>query len=271
GLLFKIGAVPFHMWTPDVYQGSPTPVTAFMAICTKLAAVVALLRVLYVALSGAQWDWQLMISVIAVLTIVVGTILAVTQTDMKRMLAYSSVSHAGFILVALCGVTVGASGSSVSAILFYLAAYGLATLGAFAIVMSVRKDSSEATAIADWAGIGRKNPFFGVAFSVFLMSFAGLPLTAGFIGKVGVFMAAWKGGYFWLVIIAVLLSVVAAFFYMRVIVVMFAQEPVAGVDVVTPGMHAQIPVIVGFVATLVLGLWPAPVLDLVNKAAIFLF
>lgn len=273
GLLFKVGAVPFHSWTPDVYTGAPTPVTGFMAICTKLAAVGATLRVFYVALGGERWSWQPLLAVIAVATMVVGVVLALTQTDIKRMLAYSSIAHAGFILTAVVGANAGtptASLTSVGSILFYLAAYGFATIGAFAIVTMVRNNVGEVNSIDGWSGLGRKNPLLAGLFAFFLLSFAGIPLTGGFIGKWAVFVSAWRGGFAWLVVVAVLMSLVAAYFYLRVIVVMFfgaeAPEVVAG----EASAFTWIPVGIGALATLVLGLAPGQLLDLASLAGTFL-
>ncbi len=277
GVLFKVGAVPFHMWTPDVYQGSPTPVTGFMAVCTKIAAVGGLLRLFYVALGGARWDWQLLVAVIAVLTIVVGSVIAVVQTDIKRMLAYSSIAHGGFILTAVVGTYTAQTGlqegyvGSVGAILFYLLAYGFATLGAFAIVTLVRNPAGgEATALSAWAGLGRKAPVLAAVFGLFLLSFAGIPLTGGFIGKFSVFEAAWEGGFWWLVVISVVMSVVAAFFYTRVIVLMFFSEPAEGTVVGQASWLTWVPITVGAVATIVLGIVPGGVLELAAGAAGFL-
>lgn len=277
GVLFKIGAVPFHMWTPDVYQGSPTPVTGFMAVCTKIAAVGGLLRLFYVALGGARWDWQLMIAVIAVLTIVVGSLIAVVQTDIKRLLAYSSIAHGGFILTAVVGTYTAQTGlpdgyvGSVGAVLFYLLAYGFATLGAFGIVTLVRNPAgAEATGLAAWAGLGRRSPVLAGVFGLFLLSFAGIPLTGGFIGKFSVFEAAWEGGFWWLVVVSVVMSVVAAFFYTRVIVVMFFSEPAQDTVVGQASWLTWVPITVGAVATLVLGIVPGGVLELAAGAAGFL-
>lgn len=283
GLLFKIGAVPFHSWTPDVYQGAPTPVTAFMAACTKIAAVGAMLRFFYVALGGAKWEWAPLLSVIALLTMLVGSVLAITQTDIKRMLAYSSIAHAGFILTGALGANSFGSGlrvgqlPSVSAILFYLAAYGFATMGAFAIVTMIRREGAEASTIASWAGMGRRRPFLGLTFALFLLSFAGIPLTAGFMGKWAVFVSAWQGGYPWLVVVAVLMSLVAAFFYVRVILIIFfghgEDADAAGVELGLVGRASWltwVPVVVGLCATLAMGIYPQPVLDLVERAGIFL-
>lgn len=277
GLLFKVGAVPFHSWTPDVYTGSPTPVTAFMAICTKFAAVVALMRVLYVALGGARWDWQPLLAGVAVLTMVVGALMAITQTDVKRMLAYSSVAHAGFVLVAVVGASTAASGllpggvGSTGAVLFYLASYGMATLGAFALVTTVRKAGGEATSLGAWQGIGRSNPAIGAAMTLFLLSFAGIPPTAGFVGKLMAFTAAWKGGYGWLVAVAVVMSLVAAFFYVRMVVVMFFRERTdEEVEVVNPSWMTWLVVGLGALGSLVFGVWAQPLLHLAEKASVFL-
>jgi NADH-quinone oxidoreductase subunit N len=277
GLLFKFGAVPFHSWTPDVYAGAPTPVTGFMASCTKIAAIGALLRVFYVGLGADRWDWQPLMAIVAVLTMAVGSVLAITQTEIKRMLAYSSIAHAGFLMVALVGASQAATGSpvgsltSVSAVMFYLVAYGAATIGAFALLTTVRDSGGEATLLASWTGLGRRSPAVGLAFSVFLLSFAGIPLTSGFIGKWAVFASAWFGGAQWLVVIAVVMSVIAAFFYIRVIVLMFFSDPVTvAPEVVRPGWTTLTAVGVGVVATVALGIFPGPLLDLAQTAGEFL-
>lgn len=273
GLLFKIGAVPFHGWTPDVYQGAPTPVTAFMAAGTKAAAFIAFLRVFFVGFGGVSWDWRPMIWVIAVLTMVVGALVSIAQTDVKRMLAYSSVAHAGFLLVGFAGAYVGGDGriTSVSSILFYLTVYGVASIGAFAIVTVVRDGSGEATHLARWAGLGKESPFLAGAFALFMLSFAGIPLTSGFIGKWSVFSAAWSGGYWPLVVAGVLVSAVAAYFYVRVIVLMFFTDPGedAGPAVAVPGAVTTVVIAATAAATVVLGIVPGPVLDLAQHAGAF--
>ena len=276
GLLFKVGAAPFHSWTPDVYQGAPTSVTAFMAACTKVAAFGALLRLFYVAFGAARWDWTLMIGIVAVLTMLVGCVLAITQTDIKRMLAYSSISHAGFILVGFVGLhTVSGFGgselSSLQAVLFYLVTYGFMTIGAFAVVTVVRDAGGEATHLSRWAGLGKEAPIVAGVFAFFLLSMAGIPLTAGFAGKWAVFTSAVSGGAWPLVVVAVVLSAVAAFFYARVIVVMFFSEPVGeGPVVMSPGIMTTIVIAVGFAATVILGIFPGPVLDLAATAGQFI-
>lgn len=273
GLLFKIGAVPFHNWVPDVYVGAPTPVTGFMAISTKLAAVGATVRFFFVALGADRWSWQPLFAAIAVITMVVGVVLALTQTDIKRLLAYSSVSHAGFILVAVVGATVATghnASSSVASIIFYLLAYGFATLAAFGVVTMVRDAAGEVHDIAGWAGLGRKNPLVAGAFAVLMLSFAGIPLTGGFIGKWEVFAAAWEGGYAWLVVVGVIASLIAAYVYLKVIVLMFFAEPADGVVVAKSSALTLIPVGIGAIASIYLGVFPGPVMDVVTAASIFL-
>ncbi|WP_344153456.1 NADH-quinone oxidoreductase subunit NuoN [Nocardioides koreensis] len=279
GLLFKVGAAPFQAWTPDVYQGAPTAVTAFMAACTKIAAFGAMLRLLYVAFGSDRWTWQPMLWVVAVLTMVVGAVLAVVQTDVKRMLAYSSVAHTGFLLTGVLGVQSASemtSGevTSLQAVLFYLTTYGFAMIGAFAVVTLVRDSGGEATQFARWAGIGRRSPLMGALFAFFLLSMAGIPLTAGFIGKWAVFTVALAAGAWPVVIAAVLCSIVAVFFYVRVIVLMFFVDGdgVAGGEVAAvtrPSLLTSGTIGVGVLATLVLGVVPGPVLTLAAHAGQF--
>jgi proton-translocating NADH-quinone oxidoreductase chain N len=268
GLLFKIGAVPFQSWKPDVYQGAPTPVTALMASCTVVSAFGALLRVFYVAFGNLTWDWRPAMWTIAILTMVVGAIIAITQTDVKRLLAYSSIAHAGFILTAVIAASVAGLSSS----LFYLATYGFTTVGAFAVITLVRDPGGEADHLSCWAGLGKRSPLVAGIFAFFLLAFAGIPLTSGFTGKFAVFQAAVAGGATPLVIVGVLASAIAAFFYVRVIVLMFFSEPVAdGPEVVVPSVFTGTAVGLGAAATLVLGIVPQPVLNLANHAATQLF
>ncbi|MFF1377010.1 NADH-quinone oxidoreductase subunit NuoN [Streptomyces sp. NPDC058308] len=266
GLLFKVGAVPFHMWTPDVYQGAPTPVTGFMAAATKVAAFGALLRLLYVVLPGLRWDWRPVMWGIAVITMLGGAIIAITQTDIKRLLAYSSIAHAGFILAGVIATTP----DGISSVLFYLAAYSFVTIGAFAVVTLVRDAGGEATHLSKWAGLGRRSPLVAAAFAVFLLAFAGIPLTSGFAGKFAVFKAAAEGGAGPLVVVGVLSSAIAAFFYIRVIVLMFFSEPKAdGPTVAVPSPLTMSAIGVGVAVTLVLGVAPQYFLDLANQAGVF--
>ncbi|MDX6758325.1 NADH-quinone oxidoreductase subunit NuoN [Streptomyces sp. F8] len=266
GLLFKVGAVPFHMWTPDVYQGAPTPVTGFMAAATKVAAFGALLRLLYVVLPGLRWDWRPVMWAVAIVTMLAGAVIAVTQTDVKRLLAYSSVAHAGFILAGV----IATSAEGVQSVLFYLAAYSFVTIGAFAVVTLVRDAGGEATHLSKWAGLGRRSPLTAAVFAVFLLAFAGIPLTSGFTGKFAVFSAAAEGGAGALVVIGVLSSAIAAFFYIRVIVLMFFSEPKAdGPTVAVPSPLTMTTIAVGVAVTLVLGLAPQYFLELAGQASTF--
>ncbi len=266
GLLFKVGAVPFQAWTPDVYQGSPTPVTALMAAGTKIAAFGAMLRVFYVGFGRSQWDWRPMMWAVAILTMVLGAVLAVTQTDVKRMLAYSSIAHTGFILVGLIAINRdGLSGS-----LFYLFTYGFTTIASFAVVGLVRDSSGEATHLSQWAGLGRRSPLVASVFAFLLFALAGIPLTSGFMAKFAVFKAATEGGATALVVVGVVASAVTAFFYARVVVLMFFQEPAAdGPTVAVPSAYTAGAIAVGLAVTVVLGIVPQPMLDLASRAAIF--
>lgn len=272
GLMFKASVAPFHAWTPDVYQGAPTPVTAFMAACTKVAAFGAILRLLYVAFGTSEWTWRPLVYGIAIVSMVVGAVLGLTQTDLKRMLAYSSIAHAGFLLTGVLGYGSGAdgTGSGLGATMFYLLAYGLATIGVFAVLTLVRDGDGEATHLSKWAGLGRRSPLTAAAMALFLLALAGIPLTSGFTGKFAVFRAAIDDGAWPLVVVALLASAVAAFFYLRVIVLMYFSEPAAdGPTVGVPGLPTTLVLAVTVTATVVLGVLPGAVLDLAEQAARF--
>jgi NADH-quinone oxidoreductase subunit N len=265
GFGFKVSAVPFHMWTPDVYQGAPTPVTAYMSAATKVAAFFALIRVLDVSFQPLTLDWTPIVAALAVLSIVVGSILAIAQKDVKRMLAYSSVAHAGFLLTGLTS----ANAVGIRAAIFYLIAYAIMTLGAFGVVMMVGGSDERRTALADFAGLGRRSPGLAALMTVFLLSLAGIPPTAGFIAKVGVFSAAIDAGNTALVVVAVIASVAAAFFYLRVIVYMYMMAPEVAEDAVEGG--AALPraaAVVLAVGTLVLGVVPGVLSGIIEEAAI---
>jgi NADH-quinone oxidoreductase subunit N len=266
GLLFKASAAPFHVWTPDVYQGAPTPITAFMSSCTKVAAFGGLLRVLYVAFERAGWDFRPVVGAVAALTMLVGSILAVTQTDMKRLLAYSSIANAGYLLVGVLGL----NKDGLSGTLFYLVAYGFTVIAAFGVVTLVRDADGEATHLSRWAGLGRRSPLFAGLFSFLMLAFAGIPLTSGFTSKFAVFAAAIGGGQTWLVVIGVISSMILAFPYLRVVVLMWLSEPGEATPTVSiPGAMTSAALVIGAVITLLLGVVPAPLLDLTNRAAEF--
>jgi len=257
GLLFKVGAVPFHAWTPDVYQGAPTAVTAFMAAATKVAAFGAALRIFYTALAGAEWSWQPLLTGVAVITMIVGSVIAIAQRDVKRMLAYSSIAHAGFLLTGILAL----NKSGLEASLFYLAIYGLTTLGAFALVSLVRDSSGEVTDLNRWVGLAKRSPLIASFLALYLLSFAGIPLTSGFIGKFTIFSAAYESGNIGVVVVGVLSSAIAAFFYIRVIVMMFFTDPEEDtVTVSIPSIFTSIVIWVAALATFAFGVFPTPLL-----------
>jgi NADH-quinone oxidoreductase subunit N len=268
-LLFKVAAVPFHVWTPDVYQGAPTSVTALMSACTKVAAFGGLLRVVDVAFARAEWHIQGVLGVLAIATMIIGAILAVTQTDIKRLLAYSSIANAGYLLVGVIAFRQEGLQSS----MFYLAAYGFTVIAAFAIVTLVRDEDGEATHLSRWAGLGRRAPLLGGVMTFLLLAFAGVPLTSGFTSKFSVFVAALHNGGGWqiaAVIAGVVSSALLVFPYLRLVVLMFQSEPLEnGPSVVVPGAFTSAAVAVGVLATVVLGVAPGPVLDLAQHAAAF--
>ncbi|HWS59144.1 MAG TPA: NADH-quinone oxidoreductase subunit NuoN [Actinotalea sp.] len=278
GLLFKVGAVPFHSWTPDVYQGAPTPITGFMAACTKVAAFGALLRFTYVLLPPLEWDVMPLLWGVSVLTMVLGTVVAIVQTDVKRMLAYSSIAHAGFLLVGV----VSLSQAGIAGVEFYLIAYGLATIGAFAVVSLVREVTegpggpvvAEATRLTQWTGLGRRNPVLAGAFTLFLLSFAGIPLTAGFIGKFAVFSAAIDGGLAWLVVVGLLASAAAVFFYVRLVVLMYFSDATGTAGDRTTVVRSEglstVAIGAAVVGTVLLGVLPSPLLTVLAETAVYL-
>jgi NADH-quinone oxidoreductase subunit N len=263
GFGFKVSAVPFHMWTPDVYQGAPTAVTAFMSAGTKVAAFAAFIRVFDVALQPLTWNWTPVLGAVAVVSVIAGSVLAIAQSDIKRMLAYSSIAHAGFILIGLTAP----GDRGIAAALFYLLVYAATTLGAFGVVMLVSSRGEEATSLSSYAGLYRRSPLLAGLLSLFLLSMAGIPPTAGFIAKVSVFRAAIGAGHFELALVGVLASVVAAFFYIRVMVLMYMQEPGAAHEPdrsLMPRLALAIPAVL----TVVLGILPGLVTDLLDKAAV---
>ncbi|CAB4647138.1 unannotated protein [freshwater metagenome] len=267
GLLFKISAVPFHAWTPDVYQGAPTPITGFMAACTKVAAFGAILRIFYVGLSGAYSEWRPIITAIAVITMVFGSVVAIAQRDIKRMLAYSSIAHAGFLMTGL----VALNKDGLAASLFYLFAYGIATIAAFGIISLIRDSAGEVTDLNQWVGLGKRSPLIASAFAFLLLTFAGIPLTGGFVGKFAIFSAAYQSGNIGVVVVGVLSSAIAAFFYIRVIIMMFFTEPQsASVSVLIPTIKSKIAITAAMIISVVLGLLPSLLLNSATSFANFI-
>jgi len=263
GFAFKVSLVPFHMWTPDVYQGAPTAVTAFMSAATKVAAFAALIRVLNVALQPLTWDWRPVVWALAGISVVVGSVLAIAQRDIKRMLAYSSISHAGFVLMGLTAA--GAVG--IRASLYYLIAYAATIVGAFGVVMLVSSRGERNTALESYAGLARRSPALAGLLTIFLLSLTGIPPAAGFIAKIEVFRAAVDAGYWGLVLVGVIASVIAASFYLRVVVLMYMREPEGDADTDTSALPVAV---VGVAAALVVlfGLVPSLVTGFLDQAAV---
>jgi NADH-quinone oxidoreductase subunit N len=261
GLAFKVAAVPFHMWAPDVYEGAPAPVAAFMSAGPKAAAFAAFLRVLVYGMGPLDDHWRGVLWVLAVLTMTVGNLSALGQHSIKRMLAYSSVAHAGYVLVAL----VAGGDSGTSAALFYLLAYTFMNLGAFAVVILVARKGEENLDISGYAGLGFRHPVLGLAMTVFMLSLAGLPPTAGFFGKFYIFSAAVQAGQIPLTVIGVLNSLVSVYFYLGVVVNMYMKRPLTDAGVPAIPLLTRIAVLVAVAATLYLGLSPAGMLSLASE------
>ena len=267
GLLFKISAVPFHSWTPDVYQGAPTPITGFMAACTKVAAFGAILRMFYVGFADVYTEWRPIITTIAVITMIFGSVVAITQRDIKRMLAYSSIAHAGFRLTGV----VALNKDGLAAALFYLFAYGMATISAFGIISLIRNSAGEVTDLNNWVGLGKRSPLIAGAFAFVLLSFAGIPLTSGFVGKFAIFSAAYQSGNIGLVVVGVLSSAIAAFFYIRVIIMMFFSDPQNdSVSIIIPTVKSRIAISTATITSAILGIAPSLLLNSATSFANFI-
>jgi NADH-quinone oxidoreductase subunit N len=263
GFCFKVSAVPFHMWTPDVYQGTPTPVAAFMAAATKVAAFAVFLRVFAGALGGLVVSWRPAIAAVAVVTMLVGAALAVVQTDLKRMLAYSSISHAGYLLVGVAAAATVPAG--VSASMFYLLVYAFMVMGAFMVVQYVSRlgppdDDAirERTSLEDYRGLARRHPWAAGLLAVFMLALTGIPPLSGFWAKYYVFLAGVEAGLTWLVVVAVVSSVISAFFYLRVLVVAYLQEPAVAADEASPGPTRALGLALGLAGLLTVAIGLAP-------------
>ncbi|MBI5827995.1 MAG: NADH-quinone oxidoreductase subunit N [Chloroflexi bacterium] len=269
GLGFKVAAVPFHMWTPDVYEGAPTVVTAFMSVGAKVGGFAALLRVFFTAFPALSANWAPTIALIAALTMTLGNVAAIAQSSIKRMLAYSSIAHAGYILMAVvAGGAAAFSQFAASSALFYLLAYGIMNLGAWAVVIALEKRDGTTNPIDDFAGLGAARPGLAIAMTLFMLSLTGLPPTVGFIGKFYVFRAAIDAGYMWLALIGVVTSLVSAFYYLRVVMVMW-MKPGEGPVALPRSLGWVVGVMA--VATLVLGVVPAPLMAAAGRALLSLF
>ena len=265
GFAFKAALAPFHVWTPDVYEGAPIPITAYLAVASKAAAFVAGLRILLEVIPGLDVQWQALLSCSAVLTMLVGNIAALTQTNIKRMLAYSSIAHAGYLLV---GVTANNS-LGVSAVLFYLASYALMTLGAFTVVQLIAGKGEHRQSVLDYSGMAYRNPFLSLALAAFLISMAGIPATAGFMGKLFLFSAAVKSQFYGLVVIALIASAIGIYYYLRVVVLMFFREVESSQTDVRVPTGAGLVILVMVVGTFVLGLFPGALMQIASEVRVF--
>jgi NADH-quinone oxidoreductase subunit N len=273
GLGFKVAAVPFHMWTPDVYQGAPTPVTAFMSVGAKVAGFAALIRVLATAFPGLAAEWGFLIMVLSALTMILGNMVAISQSDIKRMLAYSSIAHAGYILMAVAAAQNPAiAQEAASAAVFYLLVYAFTNLGAFAVVLAVERDDGTGTQIDDFAGLSRTRPLLAVTMTMFMLSLTGFPISGGLVGKFFIFQAAIHAadGNLWMAVLAVigvLTSIMSAFYYMQVVRLMWFSEG-EGKAVLQPALAAA--TILTAAATFILGITPGPVFALAQRALLAL-
>lgn len=273
GLLFKVSAVPFHMWTPDAYEGAPTPATTYMAAVVKAGGFAMMLRVLLTCFgdkTSMSWaaGWPPVLAWIAVISMTVANLVAGQQESVKRMLAYSSIAHAGYLLVGVVAA-MHSQPQAVSSVLFYLLTYTVSTAGAFGALILCGHRGAEAVTYEDLSGIGRRHPAAALAFSLFLVSLAGLPPTAGFFGKWFVFRAAIDSGFYALTVVALLNSVIGVYYYLRVMVFMYMREPAAGAPIATPMRSAYVTaaLLVSAILVILLGIVPGQSLDMAIKAA----
>ena len=261
GIAFKLGVVPFHMWVPDVYHGAPTPVTLLIGGAPKIAAFGFVMRLLAEGLQGLSADWAQMLAILAVASLAVGNVVAIAQANLKRMLAYSTISHMGFLLLGILAAGPNGYGSA----MFYVITYVLTTLAAFGLVLALSRAGFEADRLEDWKGLNRRSRWFAFLMLVVMFSLAGIPPTVGFFAKLAVLQAALQAGYLWLVVFAVLMSVVGAFYYLRIVKLMYMDEP-AGEASVSPRADLRWLLSANAMAVLVLGVLPGPLMDLCTRA-----
>lgn len=278
GFGFKIAAVPFHMWTPDVYQGAPTSVTAFMAVASKAASFAAFLRVLMEGFGGIKPNWNLLILAICLITMVLGNLVAIVQTNVKRMLAYSSIAHAGYALIGVVvagwsGTEAGVSAQGISSLMLYLAIYSFMTMGAFAMVAILRNGGLEGDELNDFTGLAKRHKGGAFLMLVFMVSLAGIPPTAGFIGKFYLFMAAVNAGLAWLAIVGLVFAAISAFYYLRIVMVMYMREPSSEQELHTRLiLSPQISVVLAcaVAGVVLLGLYPGPLVSVADLSTLSL-
>jgi NADH-quinone oxidoreductase subunit N len=269
GLGFKVALVPFHMWTPDVYHGAPTPLTAFMAVGAKAAGFAALLRIFLAALPVLAVNLVPVFWILSALTMFAGNLIAIVQDNIKRMLAYSSIAHAGYIMMAV--VAFGqelVSRDAVASSLFYLLAYAVTNFGAWSVVIALERAEGKGLQLEDYSGLGKKYPVLAVAMLVFMLSFIGVPPTIGFVGKFYLFRTVLEGGYTWLAVIGVLTSLLSAYYYLRVVVNMYMRE---GDPEITPDLLVQLVSVVGALAVVLLSIFATPLFRWASQAVLNLF
>jgi len=267
GVAFKLAAVPFHYWTPDAYQGSPTPVTGFLSVGPKVGAIAIVLRLFVEALGPVNVDWMPVLAVLAVLTMTLGNLVAVSQTNVKRMLAYSSIAHTGYILVGFAVYANDPSTEGLTAVLFYAVAYAFMNLGAFAVVAALQKRPGVTSQLETFAGLGRREPLLGLLMTLFLLSLTGIPPTAGFFAKALVILAAVQAEAPLLGLAVVLNAIVAAFYYLRVVVYMYMREPQGEPAAVSHGALLRVGLAIAAAMTILIGLLPGPLIDAATNAA----
>jgi NADH-quinone oxidoreductase subunit N len=271
GFAFKMSAVPFHNWTPDVYEGSPTPITALMSVGTKLAAFAAFIRLFGLALPAIHVHWAALIWFLAMLTMVVGNVAAVVQTNVKRMLAYSSIAHAGYLLIAVFTARGdGSSGDGVPSLLFYFVVYAFMNIGAFAVITALNRAGEDNTTLEDFAGLGKRHPWVAGSMALFMFSLASFPPTAGFWAKFYVFQTALQADHGELAVIGVLCSLVSVFYYLRVVLVMYFRGSADGLRSFTVPPMISTVLVITVTGSLVLGFWPSGVLTLAQGARVLL-
>lgn len=267
GLAFKVAAAPFHMWTPDVYEGAPTPITAFMSAGPKAGAFAAIVRVFFVAFGPVHAEWDAVLTVITVLTMTVGNVAAIAQTNVKRMLAYSSIAHTGYVLIGIVsGGVIGGTGA-----LFYLLAYVTMNLGAFAVIILVEHQGEKGDELKDYAGLGFRYPILGALLSLFMISLSGIPPTVGFVGKLYLFGAAVSSGHILLAVFGVLNSAVSVFYYLRLMVLMYMREPQEALPKLRVPITLALVLLITAVGTLLPGLWPSGLFEAARDGVRALF
>jgi NADH-quinone oxidoreductase subunit N len=265
GFGFKVAAVPFHMWTPDVYEGAPTPITAFLSVSSKAASFAVFLRVFLSVFGGVQQDWQTILIVLSVVSMGLGNLVAIAQNNVKRMLAYSSIAHAGYAMI---GLVVGDK-LGIYSLMLYMIIYAFMNLGAFGVVILLQKGGMSGESIDDFAGLAKKHPFYSLLMLIFMFSLAGLPPTAGFQAKFNVFMAAVNADLAWLAVVGVIFSAISAYFYLRIVMVMYMKEPVGRTSLASsPAL--SIALLVAVVIVVFVGIFPGPLIDYAQSAILSL-